>query len=108
SRWTSDAGLWTWRSSRSRGLQLPQEGDEVRLLGPGEFRPEHQVEELDGVFQGQAAAVVEVGGAVLDPPQGEGLDRAVAGLLEEPLEVQVVHLMVEVEGRGVAGRALPL
>src|SRR5262249_62161878 len=81
--------------------QRPQEGDEVALLLRLELEPEDEVEELDGVLQGQAAAVVQVRRAVLDAAQGERLDRAVARLVEEALQVQVVHLVVEGERRRV-------
>jgi len=51
---------------------------------------------------------VQIRRVVLDPAQRERLHRAVAGLVDKPLEPQVVHLMVEEGGAGVAGRALPL
>ena len=73
------------------------------------FKLQYEVEELDGVLQGQAAAVVQVRRAILDAAEREALDRAVARLaFQESLQVQVVHLVVEVGRRRVADRALRL
>ena len=80
------------------------------------FSPEHEVEELDRVLQRQQAVVVQVRRRVLDAAQREGLDRAVGRglaavdhlLLEEALDPQVVHEVVGVVRRGVAGDALGL
>ena len=56
-----------------------------------------------------SAAVVEVGRAVLDAPQREGLHRSVPRfVLEEPLHAEFMHLVIEVEGRRMAGGALRL
>ena len=69
----------------------------------------HEVEELDRVFERQAAAVVHVRRAVLDAAQRERLDRPIARLIaREPLQVQVVHLVVEIERRRMADAALAL
>ncbi len=51
---------------------------------------------------------MQVGRRVLDPAQRERLDRPVARLLREALELQVVHQLVEVVGCWVAGAALAL
>src|SRR4029077_10274877 len=68
-----------------------------------------QVEELDGVLEGQQAAIMQVRRTVLDPAQREALDRAVARLTwQKALNMQIVHLVVEVEGRRVTRRALRL
>jgi len=80
------------------------------LLVGRQVDAEHQVEELDRVVEGEQPAVVVVGRRVLDPAQHEGLDGAVgdAALVAdrlrrvEALELQVVHPVVEVEGRHVA------
>jgi len=56
---------------------------------------------------------VEIGRRVLDPAQREGLDRPVGARhravdqhrLVEALGVQIVHQIVGVVGRGVAGAA---
>src|SRR5690606_23926291 len=58
-------------------LQNTQEGDEIRLLLLAQFQLQHQVEELNRVFQRQQAPVVEVRRAVLDAAQRKRLDRAV-------------------------------
>src|SRR5690606_13204587 len=95
-------------------LQRLQEGDQVPLLLRLQLELEHDVEELHRVLEGEQAPVVEVGRRVLDAPQGEGLDGAVLihhravghARLEEALELEVVHGVVGVVGRGVAGEAL--
>src|SRR5262249_23611397 len=88
-------------------LQLSQERYQVLLLLRRELQSLDEVEELDGVLQRQTAAVVQVGRAILDAPQGEGLDRPVpCFMLEEALDVEVMHLVIEVEGRRMAGGAL--
>src|SRR5947209_5215013 len=94
---------------RAPGLKLAQEGYQVLLLLFGELQFLDEVEELHRVFQRQAAAVVEVGRAVLDAPQRKGFHRPIPGfVLEEPLHVQVMHLVVKEEWRRVAGGALGL
>src|SRR6266850_6613368 len=113
----SSSRMWSWACgvSRRRRLrtwspsELAEERHQIRFLLLGQLQPQDQVEELDGVLQRQAAAVVHVRRAVLDPAQREALDRAVARLvLQEALHVQVVHLVVEVGRRRMAGRALRL
>src|SRR5579872_945205 len=87
--------------------QAAQERHQVGLLYLRQLQLQDEVEELDGVLQRQAAAVVQVGRAVLDPTEREALDGAVARLaLEEALQAQVVHLVVEVERGRVADGAL--
>ena len=49
--------------------QLPQERHQVVLLLLRQLQLQDEVEELDGVLQGQTAAVVQVGRAVLDAAQ---------------------------------------
>jgi len=49
---------------------------------------------------------VQIRRAVLDPAQRERLHRAVAGLVDKPLEPEVVHLIVE--ERGQSATAVPL
>ena len=61
--------------SRSAGLEAEQVGDEILLLLFRELELEDDVEELDGVVQCRAAAVVEVWRAVIDAAQREGFDR---------------------------------
>src|SRR5690242_16255952 len=91
-----------------RPSQLSKERYQVRLLLLAELQSLDQVEELDRVLQRQAAAVVEVRRAVLDAPQREGLHRPVPFVLEEPLQVEVMHLVIEVDGGRMAGGALRL
>ena len=61
----------------SMSLQAPHEGDEVGFLFCVQLRAEHEVEELDGVFERQQAVVVQVRRRVFDAAQRERLDRAV-------------------------------
>ena len=62
---------------RNLTLEGPHERHQVLLFLGGQLEPQHQVEELDRVLEGQQAAVVQVGRRVLDAAQREGLDRAV-------------------------------
>src|SRR5437879_198598 len=66
--------------------QRPQEGDQVGFFLLGELEPLDEVEELDGVLQRQAAAVVQVRRTLLDTAQGERLDRPVARLVHEAIQ----------------------
>src|SRR5579871_3084254 len=115
-RWISDIGspyqndsgdgstrrLRTARPERAAS-QLPQERHQVLLLLLRQLQLQHQVEELDGVLQRQAAAVVEVRRAILDATEREALDRPISRLaVQGALQVQVVHLLDKVERRGVA------
>src|ERR1700722_10929536 len=89
--------------------QLPQERYQVCLLLLAELQFLDEIEELDGVLQCQTAAVVEVRRAVLDAPQREGLDGPVSCfVLEEPLQMEVMHLVIEVKRRRMADGALRL
>src|ERR1700685_857577 len=109
-RVANSANLYAARAreeSQNCSSQLPQKSHQVRLLLFGEFQFLDEVEELDSVLQGQAAAVMEIGRAILDPPERESLDRTVpCFVLEEPLHMQVVHVVIKIERRRVAGRAL--
>src|SRR5437588_2481295 len=97
-------------------LELSHERDQRGLLRRVELELEHQVEELDRVFQGQQAAVMEIRRRFLYAAQGERLDRALCGRhqavdrlrLVEAIDLQVVHQVVGVERRRVAGGALRL
>src|SRR5216683_6741480 len=112
-------------SSRDIGvclLKLPdplkgsEECDEVLLLGPGQLRAKDQVEELDCVVQRQQTTVMHVRRRVLDAAQRERLDRPVPCFpravdhrrLEKALDLEIVHQVIGVVGRGVAGTALAL
>ena len=87
--------------------ELPHERYQILLLLRIEFQLKNKIEELDGVLERKKAAVVQIRRAVFNPPQRERLDRPNTGFLQEALQMQVVHLMVEVEGRGVTACALP-
>src|SRR5262245_39970728 len=81
-----------------------QERYEVFLLRSRQPGAEDEVEELDGVFQSQQPAVVEIGRRILHAAEGERLDWAVADGGEahvrlrrvETLGPQVVHRVVSV------------
>src|SRR5450759_226370 len=95
---------------RSEGTK---ERDQIALLLAGQFRSEHQIEELNRIIERQQAPIVHVGWRILDAAQREGLDGSVADFiqavdhlrLEEALGLEVVHQVVGVIGRGVAGIA---
>src|SRR5882672_2415829 len=98
---------------RSKGAK---ERDQIALLLAGQFRAEHQIEELNRVIKRQQAPVVQVGRRILDAAQREGLDGSVADFiqavdhhrLEEALSLEIVHQVIGVIGRGVAGTASAL
>src|SRR6202171_2807250 len=95
---------------RSEGAK---ERDQIALLLGGQFGAEHQIEELNRIIERQQAPVVQVGRRILDAAQWEGLDGSVADFthavdylwLEETLGLEIVHQVVGVIGRGVAGTA---
>src|SRR5882762_9519024 len=95
---------------RSEGAK---ERDQIALLLAGQFRAEHQIEELNRIIERQQAPVVHVGRRILDAAQREGLDGSVADFiqavdhlrLEEALGLEIVHQVVGVIGCGVAGIA---
>src|ERR1700676_3378439 len=105
--------------SRGRDVEAPRrsegakERDQVALLLAGQFGAEHQIEELNRIIERQQAPVVQVGRRILDAAQREGLDGSVADFiqavdnlwLEEALGLEIVHQVVGVIGRGVAGSA---
>ena len=90
-----------------------KERDQIALLLAGQFRAEHQIKELDRIIERQQAPVVQVGRLILDAAQREGLDGSVAGgihvvdrhRLEEALGLEIVHQVVGIVRRGVAGAA---
>src|SRR2546430_17527064 len=91
-----------------------KERDQIALLLTGQFRAEHQIEELNRIIERQQTPVVQVGRLILDAAQREGLDGSVAGgihvvdrhRLEEALGLEIVHQVVGIVRRGVAGAAL--
>src|SRR5437773_349076 len=97
-------------------LQGFQERHQILLLLCRQVRLQDQVEELHGVVEREEPAVVEIGRRLLDPAQREGLDGTVARShssvdvlrLEEALQLEVVHRVVGVVRRYVAGGALGL
>src|SRR5438876_3194925 len=90
-----------------------QERYQVLLLGLRQLHAEDEIEELHGVVEGQEPAVVQVRGRVLDPAQGEGLDRPIHRghptvdqlRAEEALGAEVVHEVVGVVRGRMTGRA---
>src|SRR5258708_9238580 len=98
------------RYSRYLAEGAKERGQIARLL-PGQFRAEHQIEELNRIIERQQTPVVQVGRLILDAAQREGLDGSVAGgihvvdrhRLEEALGLEIVHQVVGIVLRGVAG-----
>ena len=89
-------------------LQLPHELNQIVLFLGSEFEFQDQVEELHRVFQCQKPAVMEIRWAVLDTPQRERLNRSISCFVfQESLDVEVVHLVIEIRGGRMAGGALP-
>src|SRR5258707_197106 len=108
----------SWLSSNYQGRPLKgsEECDEVLLLVACQLRTHDQVEEFDRVLQRQQTAVMHVRRRVLDAAQRERLDRPVPCFpqavdhhrLEKALDLEIVHQVIRVVGRGVAGAALAL
>src|ERR1700720_429173 len=104
---------------RGRDLEAPRRSErakelnQIPLLLAGQLGAEHQIEELDRIIERQQAPVMQIGRRILDAAQREGLDGSVAALthavdhlrLEEALGLEIVHQVVGVIGRGVAGPA---
>src|SRR5882757_6530325 len=97
-------------------LKGSEECNEVLLLVAGQLRAKDQVEELDRVVQRQQTTVMHVRRGVLDAAQWERLDRPIPcfpqtvdhGRLEKALDLEIVHQVIGVVRRGVAGTALAL
>src|SRR5690606_24177545 len=97
-------------SHAERALQGPQKFDEVRFLLGLELRTENQIEELDGVFKRQQAAVMKVGRRVLDAAERERLDRSLTvsdaavddAWIKESRHHQVMHRAVSIVGSRMA------
>src|SRR6478609_7591009 len=88
-------------------LQLPHELNQIVLFLGSKFEFQHQIEELHGVFQCQKPTVMEIRWAFLDTPQRERLNRSISCFVfQEPLDVEVVHLVIEIDRGRMAGRAL--
>src|SRR5262249_27992753 len=75
-------------------LQAQQVSDHVLLLWFGQLELQHDVEEFDRVVERRASAIVEVGRGILDPAEAEGLDRPLGTPLVEPLDLEVVHVVI--------------
>src|SRR5690606_34930455 len=91
-----------------------QVADQVALLLLRQLQSENEVEELDGIVEGQQPAVVQIRRAVLDAAQREGLRRSAVGhltavddlvLVVKALHLQVVHEVVAEDRRRVTLRA---
>src|SRR5205807_3761250 len=99
-----------------RGLESAKERNEIALLLAVQLRAEHQIEKLNGIVEGQQAAVVHIGRRILDASERKCLDRSVTDFthsvdhlrLEEPLCLEVVHQVVGVVRGSMARAALAL
>jgi hypothetical protein len=88
-------------------LQLPHELNQIVLFLGSEFEFQDQIEELHRVFQCQKPAVMEIRWAFLDTPQRERLNRSISCFVfQESLDVEVVHLVIEINRRWMAGGTL--
>ena len=95
------------RRRRPYALQLPHELNQIVLFLGSEFEFQDQIEELHRVFQCQKPAVMEIRWAVLDTPQRERLNRSISCFVfQESLDVEVVHLVIEINRRRMAGGTL--
>src|SRR3569832_2164223 len=104
------------RPDRAISSQGQHEGDQLFLFFLAQIEPQHQIEEFHRVIEREQAPVVEVGRRVLDAVLVVVLDRPVAvdelianGLvLEKALQLEVMHLVIQLGGRGMAFRAARL
>jgi hypothetical protein len=72
-----------------------------------EFEFQDQIEELHRVFQCQKPTVMEIRWAFLDTPQRERLNRSISCFVfQESLDVEVVHLVIEINRRWMADGTL--
>jgi hypothetical protein len=67
------ASYSTWQVTPRphRLAQATQESDEIGLLLFGQFQLQHEVEELNRIFQGETTTVVKVRRTFLDAPKRE-------------------------------------
>ena len=61
--------------------QLSHECDQILLFLGRELQLQNNVEKLHSVFEGEQAAVVQIGCAVLDTAKGKCLDRFISWLI---------------------------
>src|SRR3984893_7365046 len=102
-------------AATGNSLKRAKELQQVLFFRRRQVGAEDQVEKLDRIVQRQEPPVVQVGWRVLDAAQGKRLDRPVGASqhavdhlgLVEALHLQIVHGIVGIVGRRVAGRALP-
>src|SRR5262245_20147754 len=87
-------------------LQNTHEGDEVLLLVRRQSQLKDHVEELNCVFKGGQATVVEVRWRILDATQREGFHPAFSTPGVEVLKPQIVHLIVSVVRRRMTCAAI--
>jgi hypothetical protein len=78
------------RRGAAPGSEGTKEGDEIALLLAGQFRAEHQIEELNRIIKRQQPSVVEIRRRILDATERESLDSSVDGFIHT-----VDHLRLE-------------
>src|SRR5262249_17870031 len=88
--------------------QYAHEGHQIALLLRGELEFQDQIEEFDRIFQRQTPAVMKVRRTLLDTAQRKRLDRPQGSFVDKTLDAEIVHLVIQVEWRSMAGGALPL
>jgi len=83
-------------------LELAQERDQILFLRLSQPELQDHIEKFDGVLDREGAAVVQIGRTFSNPPERERFDRTVAGFVfQEPFQMQIVHLIIQVERRGM-------
>ena len=83
-------------------LELAQERDQILFLRLSQPELQDHIEKFDGVLDREGAAVVQIGRTLSNPPERERFDRTVAGFVfQEPFQMQIVHLIIQVERRGM-------
>jgi hypothetical protein len=91
-----------------------KERDKITLLLVGQFRAEHQIEELNRIIKREQAPIVQIGRGLLDAAQGKALmapsPTSLMRLIIAGLKKRSVlrHQVVGVIGRGMASIASTL
>ena len=79
----SDRGRSSGRNVEApRRSEGAKERDQIALLLAGQFRSEHQIEELNRIIECQQAPIVQIGRRIFDAAQREGLDGSVANFIQ--------------------------
>src|SRR6267142_1166100 len=90
-------------------LQRSQKRHQIAFLLRRQAQLQHKIKKLDCVFERKQTSIVQIRRRLLDPTQGEGLNRTLLSNHHstfhtrhvEPFHHQVVHQVVCVERRSV-------